>query len=386
MKNIFIIGSKGIPANYGGFETFVEELVSRKSNGKIRYHISCLSDNNGEFKYNEERCFNVKVPEIGSARAVYYDILALANCISYIENNNICGAKIYVLACRIGPFVSHFKRKLKKNNVKLYLNPDGHEWKRSKWNFFIKKYWKLSERLMVKHSDLVICDSKAIEEYIQQEYSDFHPVTKYISYGADIIGDLSNESEFQKVKDWRSKFSVESNEYYLIVGRFVPENNYELMIREFMKTKVKKDLVIISNVEQNKLYEHLCNETNFKEDPRIKFVGTVYDQSLLSIIRKEAYGYIHGHEVGGTNPSLLEALGTTDANLLLDVNFNKEVGMDGGYYFSKEQDDLANLIEELDGFSEKELTEKGLIAKQVIKDNYSWNSIVSDYEDTFFDY
>ena len=119
------------------------------------------------------------------------------------------------------------------------------------------------------------------------------------------------------------------------MGRFVPENNYEVVIKEFMKSNTKKDLVIITNITKNKFYEKLKENTSFYKDSRIKFVGTVYDQQLLKKIREKAYCYIHGHEVGGTNPSLLESLAMTKINLLLDVGFNREVAMEGAIYFSK---------------------------------------------------
>ena len=179
MKNVFIIGSKGIPAKYGGFETFVDELVSRKQNQNIQYHVSCLSNNSDEFTYNDAHCFNVKVPDIGPAKAVYYDVEALKYCLNYIKKNNLSGSIVYILACRIGPFVGKYVKKLHKLNCKVYVNPDGHEWKRSKWNAAIKKYWKYSEKLMVKHADLLICDSKNIEKYIQQEYAKYNPKTTF---------------------------------------------------------------------------------------------------------------------------------------------------------------------------------------------------------------
>ena len=150
-----------------------------------------------------------------------------------------------------------------------------------------------------------------------------------------------------------------------------------------MKSKTGKDFVLITNVEKNKFYENLKEKTNFDKDERIKFVGTVYDQELLKQIRENAYGYIHGHEVGGTNPSLLEALATTKLNLLLDVGFNKEVGKDGALYWNKEDMNLANLIDRLDKISESEIQEYSNRAKKRINEDYSWDKIVEKYEDVF---
>ena len=381
-KNIFIIGSKGIPAKYGGFETFVDKLTEKKQSEEIKYHVACMNSEKEEFEYNNARCFSVKVPNIGPAKAVFYDIKALKDCIKYIKKNNVENVIVYILACRIGPFIGHYKKQLKKLGVKLYVNPDGHEWKRAKWNWAIRKYWKISEKLMVKNADLLICDSVNIEKYIKEDYNKYNPKTTFIAYGADVEKSTLTDND-KKLLDWYKEKSVKANEYYLIVGRFVPENNYKTMIKEFMKSKTTKDLVIVTNVEKNKFYTELQNELNFEKDSRIKFVGTVYDKELIKKIRENAYGYLHGHEVGGTNPSLLEALASTKLNLLLDVGFNKEVGQDGAMYWNKEDGNLANIIENADGLKENEIQELSKKAKSRIEDKYSWSKIVNKYENVF---
>ncbi|MFT5871501.1 MAG: rhamnosyltransferase [Clostridium sp.] len=382
MKNVFIIGSKGIPSNYGGFETFVEKLTLYKKSKDIMYHVSCLNVSDEQFYYNKARCFNVKVNDIGSAKAVLYDLQALSKSIKYIEEHNLANSIILILACRIGPFISFYKKKLKDLGIRLYINPDGHEWKRSKWSMPIRAYWKFSEKLMVKHSDLLICDSRGIEEYIQTDYQMYNPNTTFVAYGAEIERSKLTGND-TVITNFFNKFSVRKKEYYLIVGRFVPENNYETMIREFMNSDVDKDLVIITNIEKNKFYERLLKVTNYISDKRIKFVGTVYDNELLKKIREEAFAYIHGHSVGGTNPSLLEALSSTDINLLLDVNFNREVGKDGALYFNKQDGDLASLISKAEKLKEDEIKTISKTATNIIADFYSWDKIVNDYEELF---
>ena len=378
-KNIFIIGSKGIPAKYGGFETFVENLTAKKIDNNIKYHVSCMSNNYDEFKHNDARCFNIKVPNIGPAKAVYYDIKALKECIRHIKNKNIENTIIYILACRIGPFIKHYKKKLQKLNCKVYINPDGHEWKRAKWNWLIKKYWKFSEKLMVKNADLLICDSFNIERYIKENYAKYNPKTTYIAYGADVEKSNLKDSD-KKIINWYKEKDIKPFEYYLVVGRFVPENNFETMIREFMKSNTKKDLVFITNVEKNKFYNKLQKELNFEKDKRIKFVGTVYEEELLKKIRENAYAYIHGHSVGGTNPSLLEALSATQLNILYDVGFNREVGQDACIYWSKKTNNLKEEINKADKLKGLEIEELNKKAKKIIKENYSWEEIIKKYE------
>ena len=383
MKHVFIIGSKGIPAKYGGFETFVEKLTAGQKTKEIKYHVSCLSNNNDEFDYNGARCFNIKVPNIKSAKAVYYDIEALKRSIIYIKQNNIQDAIVYVLACRIGPFIGKYKKQLKESNGTLLVNPDGHEWKRGKWNFAIKKYWKISERLMVKNADLLVCDSKNIEKYIKKDYKKYNPKTIFIAYGADTEKSILSDEDASLLQ-WYKEKGIKKNEYYLVVGRFVPENNYETMLTEFMKSNTERDLVLITNIEKNKFYSKLKEKTEFNKDKRIKFVGTVYNQELLKKIRENAYGYLHGHEVGGTNPSLLEALATTDINILLDVGFNREVGEDGALYFNKDNSNLARLIDNLEQYDELIITTQGNAAKKRIEKEYTWDLIIDKYEELFW--
>lgn len=154
------------------------------------------------------------------------------------------------------------------------------------------------------------------------------------------------------------------------------------MIREFMLSHSQKDFAIITNVN-DKFLDELEKKLHFKKDKRIKFVGTVYDQELLMKIRENAYGYFHGHEVGGTNPSLLEALGNTDMNLLLDVGFNREVAEDAAVYWSKTPGNLAMLIDRVDRIQDEKRVEYGRKAKDRIRNEYSWQYICNKYANTF---
>lgn len=389
-QHIFIIGSKGIPANYGGFETFVHKLTEYKKEEKIQYHVACIvpkskyKSDGTEFEYNGAHCFNIMAKEIGPARAIFYDLYALKYCIKYIKKHKIKNSIVYVLACRIGPFINKYKRQIHKLGAKLYINPDGHEWKRAKWSAPVRKYWRISERLMVKSSDLLICDSKSIEKYIKDDYKKFNPQTTFIAYGADVEkSKLSDNS--QKLNKFYKKWDIDTKNYYLVVGRFVPENNFSIMVTEFMRSKTGKDLVLIAGIDNNQFFDELLRKTGFDNDKRIKFVGTVYDQQLLKKIRENAYGYFHGHSVGGTNPSLIEALGSTDINMLYDVGFNREVGEDGAVYWSKEEGNLAGLINMADRLTPEEISQLSHRAKQRVKDEYSWDYIVEKYEKLFID-
>ncbi|OSG99610.1 beta 1-4 rhamnosyltransferase Cps2T [Bifidobacterium adolescentis] len=382
VQHVFIVGSKGIPGNYGGYETFVDKLTEyHQNNPNLKYHVACKAKDTKTFEYHNADCFDVKVPSIGPAQAIYYDVAALNQCVKYIKQHNIQHPIVYILACRIGPFAAHFQKVIHKLGGKLYINPDGHEWMRAKWSAPVRKYWKISEQLMTKHCDLLICDSKNIEKYIHDEYGKYNPKTTFIAYGAETRKSKLTDDD-PKLTAWYKEKGLSSKSYYLVVGRFVPENNYETMIREFMKSHSKRDFALITNVS-DKFLEELKEKTHFDQDPRIKFVGTVYDKELLMKIRENAYGYFHGHEVGGTNPSLLEALGSTDLNLLLDVGFNREVAEDSALYWTKRPGNLASLIDQADHMSANEISDLGEKSSQRIARAYSWQYIANQYVQVF---
>ena len=148
-KPVYIIGSKGIPAKYGGFETFVEKLTEFQKDKDIQYYVACMSENSAKsgitedvFEHNGATCFNIDVPNIGPARAIAYDIAALNKAIEIAKKNKDEAPVFYILACRIGPFISNLKKKIKALGGTLMVNPDGHEWLRAKWSLPVRKYWK----------------------------------------------------------------------------------------------------------------------------------------------------------------------------------------------------------------------------------------------------
>lgn len=406
IQHVFLVGAKSL-GTYGGFETFVDKLTEyHQSYSHLKYHVACKANGVGymdesklngisdvllrksgtvaEFTYHNARCFKIPVPPIGPVQAVYYDVVALWACCKYIEKHQILNPIVYIMACRIGPFMGYFCRRIHKSGGKVYLNPDGHEWKRAKWNRLIRKYWKISEQMMVCRADLVICDSLNIEKYIHEQYD--HKAkgelkTTYIAYGAETRQSQLTDSDSRFVQ-WMKENSLEPNNYYLVVGRFVPENNYETMIREFMKSNTRRKLALITNVNDTFLAQ-LEEKLHFRADSRIRFVGTVYDKELLLKIRENAYGYLHGHEVGGTNPSLLEAMGATKLNLLLDVGFNREVAEDAALYWIKESGNLAALINRCDMLPLTTIETLRQQAQRRIYQCYSWQFVADRYKEVF---
>ena len=402
IQHVYLVGAKSLGA-YGGYETFIYKLTEyHQYNKKIKYHVACKANGDGymdesklegavlindhEFEFHNAHCFKIDVPQIGSAQAIYYDVAALKMCCEHIRKNHIQHPIVYIMACRIGPFARHFYKEIHQLGGQVYLNPDGHEWMRAKWSAPIRKYWKVSEQMMVKYSDLAICDSVNIEKYIHACYDGKgikgrNPKTTFIAYGADLtLSKLADDDE--KLVNWYKGKGLTKKNYYLVVGRFVPENSFEVMIREFMKSHSKKDFALITNVN-DKFLNELEEKLHFKRDKRIKFVGTVYVQELLKKIRENAFAYFHGHTVGGTNPSLIEALGSTDLNLLVDVGFNREVAEDCALYWSRDDGSLAKLIDSSDQLNENQIAEMGRKAKARVAAEYTWNKICGQYEEVF---
>lgn len=376
-KHVFIIGSRGLPAKYGGFETFVEELVKHQNNKNIKYHVACQSENSdmalpGEhFEYLGTDCFVIKLPKIGSARVIAYDILAINAALKYCKKEEIKAPIFYILGNTAGGFIGHYANKIHKLGGKLFVNPDGLEWERTKWAAPIRSYLKFAEKKMVRYADLIISDNAGIKEYLTSEYGQVE--SEVIAYGTEKFKSDLTESETLV------KYKV--NDYYLIVGRFVPENNYETLIRAFMKSSTKRDLVIITNHEGNAYFKELREKTQFDKDARIKFVGTVYNQNELRYIREHAFAYLHGHEVGGTNPGMLEAMWSTAVNVVLGVNFNRTTAGDSVIYFDKEN--LLTTLSEVENLTPDEGRRLHEKAQAIIEEKYTWEHICAQYEDLF---
>lgn len=380
-RNIFVIGSQGYNKNYGGWETFVKNFADFYNKKKANIYVSeiTFNKNDKEYKKNNINCLPVYTKKMGSATMMLYSIKSLYYVKKYIKENNLQNCLIYILGLKLGPFLHLERRYFLKNNIKIYVNPDGLEWKRSKWSKPIKKYFLYAEKTMLKNCDGIICDSMGIKTYLEDTYPKNIVPKYFIAYGTKKVN-LDGVDEKKILREYKLK----KNNYCLVVGRCVPENNFELIIKEYMKSKINKELVIISNITGSKYYDELKNITDCDNDERIRILPGIYDEEKLSVIRKNAFLYLHGHSVGGTNPSLLEALSLTDLNVLYDVNFNHLVGMSSCLYFNDRKDSLKKILNKEDELKKMQ-KEKGILAKKRITDEYTWEYILSKYEYIFGD-
>ena len=376
MKHVFIVGSRGYHAKYGGWETFVSNLVDYYDDKSTKFYISEFSESiKDEYKVNDNITVNpIYVKQKGSIKMLIYSVKAFKYYLNYIKKNNIKNAYIYVLGLKLFNYLGLKKNTIKKLGIKIFINPDGLEWKRSKWSYPIKKFFLLSEKMMLNNCDLIICDGLGIEKYVLEKYPKLKNKTRYIAYGYEEI-DFNNIDE----KKVLNEFNLKKDDYLLMVGRCVPENNYELVLKEFINSKINKKLVIISNLSSTDYYNNLLEIVN--NDKRVIFIDGVYDKEKLACIRKNAYLYIHGHSVGGTNPSLIEALSLTDLNILYDVNFNHDIGLDTCLYF-REKNSLTKILDDQNKL-DKIKNQLGEKAKKRVKENFTWKIIIDKYKEIF---
>ncbi len=250
------------------------------------------------------------------------------------------------------------------------INVDGLEWLRPKWKGLGAKYFYFASKMATMLFDVVVTDSERMAEIYRTE---FKAESIVIAYGANI-------SASQK-PDLIQKYRLAPGEYYLVVGRLVPDNNAALIIQEFQHSETKKKLVVVGDVTYKDRYAQSLKQI---EDPRIIFTGYVKDADMLNELYTNAYAYIHGHGYGGTNPTLLTALASGCCILALDNVFNREVLDDEeyGFYFNKEPQNLSRLIDFVDRHAAalEVYREK---SRDRIADRYTWDKIIYQYESLF---
>jgi glycosyltransferase involved in cell wall biosynthesis len=359
-KKLAIIGSVGLPSNYGGFETLVEYLT-KEINQEFDITVYCSAKsyskklktyNNCKLKY-----INLKA---NGVQSILYDIRSIFHALKYSDIFLILG----VSGCFILPFIKLF------STNKIIVNIDGLEWKRQKWSWLVKMYLKLSERFAISAADAVIADNKAIKDYVKQSY---RKKAHLISYGGD---HCSTKPLSQKIL---KKFPFLNTQYAFKVCRIEPENNVEMILEAFALSN-KIPLVLIGNwsksnfgIEMRSKYESFRN---------IFLLDPIYDQSILDQIRSNCELYVHGHSAGGTNPSLVEAMSLGLSTLCYDINYNVETTEGAALYF-KSSEDLINLI---NSTGKVELKQIGLKMKNIAQKRYTWSIISNQYEELFQKY
>jgi rhamnosyltransferase len=326
-NRIAIIGSRGIPAAYGGFETIVEVIAPALSRNGFQAYVSCESKGFKRRPYASYKGVRlVYFPVIGTIRnlseVILYDALAASWAALSVDI-------IYMLAYTSIPTLI-LARLCGKTVI---VNVDGVEWKRPKYNRLLRFILHAFEIATTRIANYVVVDSHTLGAYYKRNYG---VTSVYLPYGITEIQALGPGA--------LARFGVRKDEYYLVIGRLIPDNNIDIIIEGFARSHSTKKLVIVGPLLRSGYVRRLLERRN----ERTLFVGGVYEPQLQRTLRHNCYAYIHGHEMGGTNPSLVEALSCGNLILALDVDFNREVAEDCAIYFKKQADDLAEKIDLLE--------------------------------------
>lgn len=351
MKKVAIIGTVGIPASYGGFETLVENLT-KYSSVDLEYHVFCSSKHYGIKKSQHNNAKLIYLPfKANGLQSIIYDI------ISMIYSLFLRPDVVLILGVSGCVFLPIFKSLTK---AKIITNIDGMEWRRDKWRAPIKKFLKFSEKLAVNNSHLVITDNEAIFEYVEKEYKKNSIV---IAYGGDHAL-LQTHIE-----------TLPCDDYYLSLCRIEPENNVKMILESFKQSGFR--IKFIGNWNNSDFGKEMLN--HYKDVLNIELIDPIYDLEELFVIRNNCKGYIHGHSAGGTNPSLVEAMHFSKPIFAFDCSFNRYSTEDSAYYF----DSAASLHSHLISFEHNPSEVPGQAMKKIANRKYTWKIIANMYEECY---
>ena len=362
---IVILGTRGIPSGYSGYEAFAEELsvrlVERGNDVTIFAHRNMFPPNKRKKVFRGVKLRYI--PSFKGKNSSQFSHSLLSTLLVLFFKIDI------IIFCNAanGPFGLI----LKAFGKKTCINVDGLEWLRPKWGYMAKKYFYFGAWSATKFFDVVITDAKAMQNYYKKE---FNCESIDIAYGADL--------EYTEKPELIEELGVVPGNYYLIASRLVPDNNADLIIEAFMKSESKKNLVIAGGVNYaNSFVDNLIKNADPK---RVMFLGHINNSEIIKELHTNAFIYIHGHEFGGTNPAIIKALAYGNAILALNTAFNREVLVDGEYgmLYNKDINDLTekiNLLENNDNL----LLDFRNKSRDRIKSNYTWEKITEQYYQLF---
>jgi glycosyltransferase involved in cell wall biosynthesis len=352
-----MVGTRGVPARYGGFETCVEEVGARLAASGHEVVVYCRTTGSDEERlksYKDMTLVHLPAVPKRSLETLSHTALSVGHLMirpadAVLLFNAANAPMLPALRMRGLPVATHV---------------DGLEWKRAKWPPLGRKYYRIAESLAVRWSDALIADAHGIAEYYQHEFS---APTELITYGAPII----TPQQPERLRE----VGVEARRYHLVVARFEPENHVDVIVRGYCASSAELPLVVVGNAPYADEYTARIKAA---ADERVIFLGSVWDQSLLDELYANAFTYQHGHSVGGTNPSLLRAIGAGAATDAFSVSFNRDVVGDAGRYWTTPAD-VATLIVS----AEQDRTgtlERGHRCRERA-DDYQWDDVAAEYED-----
>jgi glycosyltransferase involved in cell wall biosynthesis len=355
--NIAILGTRGIPNYYGGFEHISEYI----SEGLVQkgHQVSVYNSHNHPYQeksWNGVNIIHCYDPEylIGTAGQFVYDL----NCLRDARKRDF--DVVLIMGYTSSSVWGHL---FPKKSV-IITNMDGLEWKRSKYSKPVQQFLKYAEKLAVKHSQFYIADSLVIKSYLKDKYA---INSSYIPYGADIYS-LQEKEQFGKDK-------MLKEDYFLLMARMEPENNIETILDGFSSSNSEKHFKVLGDI-QNKFGKFIANK--FKNDERIRFNGSDFNNATVRQLQNNSYLYFHGHSVGGTNPSLLEAMASEALIAAHNNPFNKSVLNSDAFYFNNAVD-VRRLVETV----QRKDPENQMVQNNLFKIQYqfNWQKVITAYED-----
>lgn len=355
-KKIAIIGTVGVPANYGGFETLAEHLVVNLSE-KQDITIYCSGKKykaKQRQKYYKGARLKYLPLQANGIQSIPYDTLSIFHALFYADILLILG----VAGAWMLPFIRLF------TNKKIIISIDGIEWKRDKWNILAKWYLFWAEGLAVKYSHIDISDNEAIQDYTAARYGS---LSRIIEYGAD------HTTHVPVSEEAKNNYPFITQPYAFKVCRIEPENNIHLILEAFSQTN-KMPLVIVGNWDKSKYGTDL--KAKFSAHPNIRIFDPIYDQQKLDLLRSNAALYIHGHSAGGTNPSLVEAMSLGLPVIAYGVSYNKVTTENSALYFFTQEE----LIHQINNIYTTKLIKIGAELRKIAQRKYNWLNIIFKYE------
>lgn len=352
---IAMIGTRGVPAKYGGFETCIEEVGSRLAARGHEVTVYCRSANSDTLPPEYMGMKLVWLPAL--RRRSLETISHTGLSVMHLFKNRVDAAIVFNAAN------SPWLPVIRAAGIPVATHVDGLEWRRAKWGKLGRKYYRFAESLSVRLSDALIADASGIQDYY---WDSFNAKTELISYGAPILDHVGSER--------LGRLNLAPQGYHLVVARFEAENHVDMIVEGFARSGAKLPLVVVGSAPYSSGY---TNRVRGLADGRVQFLGGVWDQALLNELYANALIYWHGHSVGGTNPSLLRAMGAGTATNAFDVNFNREVLRGEGAYFRTVQE-VCLLAEAAE--ADPDRTRARALATRQEATRYEWDNVAESYE------
>lgn len=354
---IAMIGTRGVPASYGGFETAVEEVGKRLVE---RGHDITVYTRGSE--HREREYLGMRVVHLPALRQKQLETLSHTGLSALHAVAHRAPDAAFVFNAANSPFVPL----LRARGIPVALHMDGLEWKRSKWGARGRAYYRWAEQFGVRAADALIADAPGIADYYTDE---FGVETELIRYGAPILENAP--------LDGITALGLSAGRYHLVVARFEPENHVLEIVEGYRASTATTPLVVVGSAPYASEYTQRVRAAA-GDDPRVRLLGGVFDQDLLDALYFHARTYVHGHSVGGTNPSLLRAMGAGTAVVAWDVNFNRETLDDLGWFF-EDASEVERHFTDLELDREQVPTLSAAVQARA-KDNFRWDDVATAYE------